>query len=224
MQALKLIIGNKNYSSWSMRPWLLLKHFEIPFEEIRIPLFTSESMRQVNSYSPSGLVPVLVHQDLTLWDSLAICEYIAELNPHIPLWPKQQNARAIARAVAAEMHAGFSALRNTLTMNVRARYQWKDVSVEVFNDIKRIENLWQDCRTRFGKSGDWLFGDFSIADAMYAPVATRLQTYSVPVSPLTRNYIDTLYRLPAFKLWQEQAKQEKEKIDRYEYTDWIREY
>ena len=224
MQALKLIIGNKNYSSWSMRPWLLLKHFEIPFDEIRIPLFTEDTPKQLKVYSPSGLVPALIHQELNLWDSLAICEYLAELNPQISLWPKQQNARAIARAVAAEMHAGFSALRSALPMNVRARYQWKDVGIEVMNDIKRIETLWQDCRTRFGQSGDWLFGDFSIADAMYAPVATRFQTYSVPVNPNTRNYIDTLYRSPAFKLWQEQAKQEKEKIARYEYTDWVREY
>lgn len=223
MQALTLVIGNKNYSSWSMRPWFLLNYFNIPFNEIKIPLFTADAPKQISAYSPSGLLPVLLHGDLTIGDSLAICEYVAELNPQLAMWPKEQNARAIARAVAAEMHSGFSALRATLSMNVRARYQWKNVSADVANDIKRIESIWLDCRTRFAKAGNWLFGEFSIADAMYAPVATRFRTYSVPVSVHTRNYIDNLYSSSAFQLWQQQAGQEKEIIERYEYTDWVRE-
>lgn len=220
MSSLKLIIGNKKYSSWSMRPWLVLKHFNIPFDEIRIPLFQADSEARLRQYSPSGMVPVLHDGDFVVWETLAICEYLADKFPALPLWPRDLKARALARAVSSEMHAGFSNLRMKLTCNLKARYQWQDCGELVARDIRRIEAIWAQCRQTHGQGGPFLFGDFTIADAMFAPVATRFRTYDAPVSQLSRDYIEAIYSLPAFRQWHDVAIVETEVIPQYEYSDW----
>lgn len=219
MSSLKLIIGNKKYSSWSMRPWLVLSHFGIPFEEIRIPLFQADSEERLKAYSPHGMVPVLHDGDLVVWESLAICEYIADKFPERHAWPQDRRARAIARAVSTEMHAGFVNLRTALTTNLKARYKWKDSGAAVARDIARIEAIWAQCRRDYGQHGPWLFGEFSIADAMFAPVATRLRTYDVPITTVSRDYVNSIYQLPAFKQWEAAAIAETEEIPQYELAD-----
>ena len=222
METLTLIIANKKYSSWSMRPWLFLKHYQIPFSEVLIPLYKADSHAVISQYSPTGLVPVLKHGDLTVWESLAILEYIAELYPQTQAWPADRRARALARAISSEMHAGFIPLRSNLTTNVIARYQWQDCSEAVKSDIARIEAIWAQCRRDYGKSGPWLFGEFSIADAMFAPVATRFRTYNAPISASSRAYVESIHQLPAFQSWYNEALNEKEVIPAYEYTHWQR--
>ncbi len=222
MDTLTLIIANKKYSSWSMRPWLFLKHHQIPFTEVYIPLNAANSRERVREYSPTGLVPVLKHGELTVWESLAILEYLAELYPNTHAWPSDRRARALARSVSSEMHAGFINLRTNLTTNVTARYQWQDCGETVVADIARIEAIWAQCRRDFGKNGPWLFGEFSIADAMFAPVATRFRTYNVPISATSRAYVETVHQLPAFKLWYEGALQETDVVPAYEYSHWQR--
>lgn len=219
MSSRKLIIANKRYSSWSMRPWLFLTHHGISFEEIRIPLFTTDSEARLREYSPSGFVPVFYENDLVIWDSLAILEYVAETYPQTHGWPTAVKARAMARSVSAEMHSGFAALRSTLTMDLKTRYQWQDSGPAVAKEIARIETIWTQCRSEFGKQGPWLFGEFTIADAMFAPVATRFHTYSVPISATSQAYVDTVMQLPAFKQWQAAALAESEVIEQYEKTD-----
>jgi glutathione S-transferase len=222
MEALTLIIGNKKYSSWSMRPWLFLQHHHIPFAEVRIPLFAANSRAALREYSPTGLVPVLQHGELTIWESLAILEYIAELYPQTRGWPADRRARALARAVSAEMHAGFINLRTNLTTNVIARYQWQECGEAVAADIARIEAMWAQCRHEHGNHGPWLFGEFSIADAMFAPVATRFRTYNVPLAATSRDYVETVHQLPAFKSWYDEARRETEVITENEYSHWQR--
>jgi glutathione S-transferase len=212
MNDLTLIIGNKNYSSWSLRPWLLLKQAAVPFKEIRLA-FGSDDLSE---YSPSGLVPALKHGSLTIWDSLAIAEYLAEQFPEKELWPRDVEARAIARSVSAEMHSGFINMRTHMNMNCRGHSPGKGVTPEVSKDIQRIQQIWQDCRTRFGKGGEFLFGKFSIADAMYAPVTFRFVTYAVPLSPIAQAYVNTLQGLPAMQEWLAAAKAETEAIEQYE--------
>lgn len=216
MNELTLIIGNKNYSSWSLRPWLLLKHAGIPFNEIRIPIYGSE-WDNILSYSPSGKVPALRDGDLAIWDSLAICEYLAERFPDHPLWPANKQARAVARSVSAEMHSGFTDLRNSMTMNCRKVFPGKGCAPGVQEDIDRIQEIWNDCRARFGKEGSFLFGRFSIADAMYAPVTTRFTTYDVPLDQVSASYVKVLQALPAMQEWYAAAHAEKEVIEQYEY-------
>ncbi|MBD2090876.1 glutathione S-transferase family protein [Microcoleus sp. FACHB-1515] len=210
--ALILIIGNKNYSSWSLRPWLVLKQSGLEFEEVRIPLDLPDTTEQISAYSPSGRVPALQHDGLTLWESLAICEYIAELAPDRHLWPAEAAARAVARAVSAEMHSGFSSLRSQMPVDCRARRP-QTATPAVQRDIDRICNLWQTCRQNFGGTGDFLFSSFSIADAMYAPVATRFVTYAVPLPPIAQAYVDALWQLPAMQEWLAAAAAETEVID-----------
>ena len=212
MSDFTLIIGNKNYSSWSLRPWLLLKQAAIPFEEVRLAI----GIDDLSKYSPSGQVPVLKHGTLTLWDSLAIAEYLAEQFPEKCLWPDDVGARAVARSVSAEMHSGFANLRTHMNMNCRGHFPGKGMTPEVEKDILRIQQIWQDCRSRFGKGGDFLFGKFSIADAMYAPVTCRFVTYAVPLSPMAQAYVNTLQGLPAMQEWLAAAKMETEVIEQYE--------
>ena len=212
MNLLTLVIGNKNYSSWSLRPWLLLRQASIPFEEVRLVL----GIDDLSKHSPSGLVPVLKHGALTIWDSLAIAEYLAEQFPEKALWPRDVEARAVARAVSAEMHSGFINLRTHMNMNCRGHFPGKGMTPEVAKDIQRIQQIWQDCRSRFGKDGDFLFGKFSIADAMYAPVSFRFVTYAVPLAPVAREYVSTLQDLPAMQEWLAAAKEESEVIEQYE--------
>ena len=205
MSNLHLVIGNKNYSSWSLRPWMALTMAGIPFRETVIPLDTPETAQQIAEHSKAGRVPVLHHGRLAIWESLAIMEYMAELFPEKNLWPKATAARALARSVANEMHAGFGALRNACPMNLRRPKKPVPMGATVLKDVERIETIWRECRTKFGKTGKFLFGKFSIADAMYAPVVTRFDTFAIPVAEDTRCYMDTVMNTPAFQSWREAA-------------------
>jgi len=216
MSELTLIIGNKNYSSWSLRPWLVLKQTGIPFREQVIFLDTPAGDAALADSSPSGRVPVLRDGDITVWESLAICEYLAERYPDKDLWPADPAARAVARAIANEMHAGFAALREHMTMNVRRRFPGRGRTPEVTRDISRILNLWKDCRTRFGKKGSFLFGEFSIADAMYAPVCLRFITYVVELDADSAAYVAKISTLPAVREWIDAATVEPAVIRQYE--------
>jgi glutathione S-transferase len=211
-----LIIGNKNYSSWSLRPWLLLRQAGIDFEEIRINLGAPDLRAQILRYSPSGKVPVLIDGAVTIWDSLAISEYLAERHPQLQLWPADVEARAVARAVSAEMHSGFAALRENMTVNCRKFLPGKGRAPGVAEDIARISAIWTDCRQRFGQDGEFLFGRFSIADAMYAPVALRFRTYAVELDPVCAAYTLSLLQLPAVQDWVAQAGAETETLPAFE--------
>ncbi|WP_374299704.1 glutathione S-transferase family protein [Ferrovibrio sp.] len=202
MSKLTLVIGNKNYSSWSLRPWLALKAAGQAFAEVLIPLRQPDSKANILSHSAAGKLPVLKHDDLLVWDSLAICEYIAETWPEAKLLPEDRRARAVARSVMSEMHSGFVALRRDLPMDICRLGKASGIaSEEARLDIARIQQVWQDCRGRFGKDGDFLFGRFSLADCMYAPVATRFRTYGVAMDPVSAAYVDAIYALPIMQEW-----------------------
>jgi glutathione S-transferase len=200
-----LVIANKLYSSWSLRPWLLLRQLGIAFDEIVIPLDQPDTRERILAHSPAGKAPVLVDGDTTVWDSIAICEYAAERWPEAGVWPSDWADRALARSISAEMHSGFVALRRALPMNLGKRFAERDRGAEVARDVARIEAIWRDARGRYGQGGRFLFGAFSAADAMYAPVVTRLDTYSVPVAPETRAYMDAILSLPAYREWLDAA-------------------
>jgi glutathione S-transferase len=200
---MQLVIANKAYSSWSLRPWLVARHFEIPFEEIQVLLDQPDTSEQIRKFSPSGRVPCLIDGDLAVWDSLAIIEYLAESYPDRPIWPADRQARAVARSISAEMHSGFQALRSACPMNLKKRFAYRDWGRPAQEDAVRIVELWRDARSRFGAGGPFLFGAFSAADAMYAPVVTRFDTYGWPVEPETRSYIDAILALPAFVAWRQ---------------------
>ncbi|BAM89170.1 putative glutathione S-transferase [Bradyrhizobium oligotrophicum S58] len=215
---LKLVIGNKNYSSWSMRPWLALRGCDIAFEEIVIPLYTDDpaDKARILSHSPAGKVPVLIDGAITVWDSLAIIEYLAERFPEAGLWPADAAARAQARSVSAEMHSGFQALRNECPMNLHRPLRPVELSADAKANIARVEEIWRDCRARYGAGGPFLFGRFGGADAMFAPVVTRLHTFAVPVAADTRAYMDTMMAMPAFAEWVKDGLAETWTIDRVE--------
>lgn len=203
-----LVIANKNYSSWSLRPWLAMKQAGIPFEE-KLVLLCGEGWKdEVVRNSPSGRVPVLRHGRRTVWESLAILEYLAEAFPGAGLWPPDAEARAVARSVAAEMHAGFTALRAHMPMNLRKSLPGKGRGEGVDEDIGRIAAMWGDCRARFGRGGPFLFGAFTNADAMYAPVVTRFKTFAVDLDDTCRAYCDAVLSLPALGEWYRAAKAE----------------
>jgi len=206
MAPLTLVIGNKNYSSWSLRAWLFMKHVGVEFEEILVALDSADTRDQLDRYGPSGRVPVLRQGKLCVWDSLAICEYIGELSGKG--WPKVREARAIARSVCAEMHSGFTTLRSLWPMNARARNRRTAVTAALEADVERIDEIWNDCRVRFGKDGPWLFGEYSVADAMYAPVVLRFNTYGAHVSQTARWYMATVLEDAALQEWLQAAKQE----------------
>ncbi|WP_042689531.1 glutathione S-transferase family protein [Azospirillum sp. B506] len=210
MSDLILVMGNKAYSSWSLRPWLALKQAGLPFAETLIPLRQPDTAARIAEHSPSGRVPCLVHDGLAIWDSLAICEYVAELAPDARLWPADRAARAVARSVAAEMHSGFVSLRTTMSMDLKRDRKGEGMTAATAADIARIEALWADARARFGvpAGGPFLFGAFTVADAMFAPVVTRLETYGVAVSPVSRAYMDAVLALPAMRDWIAAAKDE----------------
>ena len=210
MPDLTLVIGNKNYSSWSLRPWMLLKHLGLQFEEVLIPLDTPEFKDEVEKYGPSGRVPVLRHGTHCIWESLAICEYVAELSSRG--WPEERHARAIARSVCAEMHSGFVNLRMEWPMNARARNRRTPLTPGLEADIDRVDEIWVDCRRRFGAGGPWLFGEYSIADAMYAPVVLRFKTYGAGVSETARWYLATALEDPAMQEWVQSAQGEPWKL------------
>ncbi len=211
-----LVIGNKAYSSWSMRPWLLMKQAGIAFGEVRIPLYRQDSKATILRYSPAGRVPVLVDGSLTVWDSLAICEYLAEKYPEKRLWPSDIRARANARSISAEMHSGFVHLRGQMPMNVRRRMPGRGRTPEVLAEISRIQAIWNDCRARFGADGPFLYGEFSVADAMYAPVVSRFQTYQVELEGGARQYAESVHALAAMQEWIAGANTETEVISEYE--------
>jgi glutathione S-transferase len=215
--ALTLVIGNKNYSSWSMRPWLALKACNIAFDEVSIPLYTGTADKQrILEFTRSGKVPALVDGDLTIWDSLAIIEYIAERFPDRRLWPQNAAMRAHARSVSAEMHSGFPALRNECGMNLHRAVGAKTLSADARADIARIQESWAECRERYDKLGPYLFGAFSGADAMYAPVVHRFRTYAIDVTPTVRDYMDTMMALPAFREWTRAGLAETLVIEKFE--------
>lgn len=211
MTDLTLTIGDKMLSSWSFRPWFLMTHAGIPFAEDNIRLDQPDTRKILAEKSPAGLVPFLTHGDLKIWDSLAIMEYVNELFPEKQLWPENSEARAIARAVSAEMHSGFSALRTVWPMNFNREGLSHLTTGGVSRDIKRIDTIWTECRTRFGSEGPFLFGAFSIADAMYAPVVSRFFTYGpVSVSPESSTYMEAIRALPAFIEWGKGARAQLE--------------
>jgi glutathione S-transferase len=205
---LSLIIGNKNYSSWSMRPWLAMKVAGIDFAEEVISLNAADFKERVSRVSGTGKVPVLSDGDVHVWESLAILEYLAEKHPDAGLWPSDPGARACARAIASEMHAGFVPLRRHLPMNMWRPVRPRDLPEPVAANVRRIESIWTDCRTRFGKGGPFLFGRFGAADAMYAPVVSRFQTYAVAVSGVARDYMQAVMALPAWTEWRSAALEE----------------
>ena len=206
--ALTLIIGNKNYSSWSLRPWIAMKVAGIPFAETVVPLDTPEFNQTVSPVSGSGKVPALADGDVHVWESLAILEYLREKFPNAGLWPEVPAARAHARAIAAEMHAGFLPLRRHLPMNFWRPMKKRDLTPEVAENVRRIDAIWSQCRERFGRDGPFLFGTFGAADAMYAPVVSRFHTYAVEVSPAARDYMQAVMQLPAWKEWDCAARKE----------------
>ena len=206
MAPLTLVIGNKNYSSWSLRPWLFMKHMGLEFQEVLIPLDTAETRDQIDRYTPSGRVPVLRQGTLCVWDSLAICEYVAELSGKG--WPQAREARAVARAVCAEMHSGFSTLRSLWPMNARVRNRRTAITAALEADIERIDEIWNDCRGRFGGGGPWLFGEYGVADAMYAPVVLRFNTYAARISQTARWYMASVLEDAPLQEWLKAAKQE----------------
>src|ERR1700704_1473127 len=215
--ALKLVIGNKNYSSWSMRPWLALRANNIPFDEVFIPLYTGEADKErILRFTHSGKVRVWKDGDVTIWISLAIIEYVAERFPQAMLWPEDRARRGHARSISAEMHSGFAALRNECGMNLHRPIRTIALSADAQANIARIQQIWIECRERFAKLGPFLFGAFGGADAMFAPVVHRFRTYAIPVAPEAQGYMDTMLSLPAFQEWTRAGLAETLLIDRFE--------
>ena len=213
MQDLTLVIGNKNYSSWSLRAWFLLKEMGLEFDEILLKLFTDEFEQGIGKYSPSKQVPVLKDKQHIIWDSLSIAEYLNEQYPDKQNWPKDSSARILARSLAAEMHSGFFTLRSQMPMNCRAENRNIKMTDDLQTDIDRIIHIWNECRNLYATQGPWLFGEFSVADAMYAPVAFRFASYSVNVVDEARTYMDFLLSRPAMQQWKQDAIAEKEVIE-----------
>lgn len=209
-----LVIGNKAYSSWSLRPWLAMTHAGLAFDEVRIPLYENGHAAKIRAFSPAGKVPVLRDGATTVWDSLAICEYLAERHADKCLWPADTAARAYGRSISAEMHSGFTALRTHLPMNLRRVFPGAPANAAVAADIARVAAIWEEGVQRFG--GPFLLGAFSIADAMYAPVATRFRTYTVALPAVAQRYADLLLALPAMRAWTAAAAAETEVVAQFE--------
>ena len=218
MPALKLVIGNKNYSSWSMRPWLAMRASNIAFDEIFIPLYTDNKAdkERILNFTHSGKVPALIDGDVTVWDSLAIIEYLAERFPEARLWPEDRAARALARSISAEMHSGFLPLRNECGMNLRRPIRRGQLSADAHANVARIDQIWNECRARYGKSGPFLFGTFGGADAMFAPVVHRFRTYAIEVTPVAADYMNTMLAQSAFQQWTRDGLAETLVIERAE--------
>ncbi|KAB8040236.1 glutathione S-transferase family protein [Janthinobacterium aquaticum] len=212
---LTLIIGNKNYSSWSMRPWVALRAFGIPFQEVRVLLDQRDTAANIAEYSACGRVPVLLAGEITIWDSLAICEYLAEQFPDLHLWPQDVAARAMARCICAEMHSGFAGLRNDMSMHIKARLPGRGRTPAAQADIGRISEIWEECLSRFGHH-QFLFGDFSIADAYFAPVVMRFKTYGVALAPALNAYCERVCAHPAVAQWIAEALAETETAPKHD--------
>jgi glutathione S-transferase len=216
VSGLTLVIGNRNYSSWSLRAWLALQATGLNHEEIVIPLGQAETEAEILRHSPTAKVPALTHGELLIWDSLAICEYLAELAPEAGLWPADPAARAVARSVTAEMHSGFVPLRKHMPMNLRASYPGAGREPGVEDDISRIAAIWEQCRRDYGRDGSLLFGRFTIADAFFAPVVSRFRTYGVSLEGEARRYMNAVWALPAMIEWADKARAEQWAVDRYD--------
>ena len=215
---LKLVIGNKNYSSWSMRPWLALRAHNIAFEEVFIPLYTVDTADKdrILSFSHAGKVPTLVDGEVTVWDSLAIIEYLAEKFPDAKLWPEDRAWRAHARSISAEMHSGFMPLRNECGMNLHRPVGALALSDDARANVARVQEIWADCFRRYGEQGPFLFGAFGGADAMFAPVVHRFRTYAIEVKGDARHYFEAMMALPAFQQWTREGLAETLRIERFE--------
>jgi len=213
---LRLVIGNKNYSSWSFRPWIALRSAGIPFDETVIPLYVEGSPEQIRKHSPAGKVPILHDGDISVWESLAIIEYVADKFPNAGLWPADPAARAYARAISTEMHAGFAPLRNECGMNMWRPPARKELSEAAKANVARIQDIWSGARDRFGAGGAFLFGKFSAADAMFAPVVSRFETYAIDVSAPVRAYMEAMIATPAWQEWRKAALKEEWPIERFE--------
>ena len=226
MAEFTIYLGNKNYSSWSLRGWLMLKQAGVPFDEVVIPLYEPQSRAEILRHTPSGKMPTLVHNrksggPVTVWESLAIGEYLAELFPEAGLWPKDPAARAHARAISHEMHAGFLPLRRHFPMNMRSVFD-RAIIPEIQGDIDRITSLWRDCRQRFGApskdpGGDFLFGAFTIADAMFAPVVSRFRTFKLALDGEAEAYARAITAWPAYQEWLAGARNEPMVIEQWEF-------
>jgi glutathione S-transferase len=216
MPLLLLVLGNKAYSSWSLRPYLALSQAGIAFEEKVIRLYEPNSKAEILRYSPAGKVPVLIDGDTAVWESLAICEYAAEKFPTAGLWPADPRARAHARAIATEMHGGFAALRRAYPFNCRRAPRAIEGNADADADIARVTQLWSAARARHGQGGPFLFGGFTIADAMYAPVAGRLRQYAVALDPVCAAYVEAIHALPAMRRWIADAVAEPWLVERFE--------
>jgi len=211
-----IYIGNKNYSSWSLRAWLMVKASGIAFDEVLIPLYEPQSRAELVRHSPSGKVPALRHGEVVVWESLAIGEYLAEQVPQAGLWPADEAARAAARSASAEMHAGFANLRRHLPMNMRSVFAGREIIPEIQADLDRIAAIWRDCRRRYGAGGSYLFGAFTIADAMFAPVVSRLRTYRIMLDDEAQAYADSLWATPALQEWVAAANDEPMIVEQFE--------
>lgn len=213
MSKLLLVVGNKNYSSWSLRPWIFLRHHKVDFEEKRVPLFTHTTEQELAEYNSDYKVPVLKDGDLYVWDSLAILEYLSEVYLDNRGWPEDRNARAIARSISSEMHSSYFNVRNELPMNCRKKFESIKLSQGATHEIERIKALWQQCRSEYGGSGEWLFGTYTIADAMFAPIALRFNGYGVPLSGIEAKYVQCVLNHPGIVEWVEAGKREKEVLE-----------
>jgi len=213
MSDLTLVIGNKNYSSWSLRPWFFLKHHGIEFKERRVPLFVETTQAELAEYDSDFKVPVLKDSDLVVWDSLSIFEYVSEVYLGGGGWPDEPEVRSVARSVSAEMHSSFFNVRSELPMNCRKKFAQIKLSQAAELEIGRITSLWRKCITGYGDGGEWLFGEFSIADAMFAPVAIRFSGYSIPLGDIEAGYVQSVLNHPAIIEWVEAGEQETEVIE-----------
>ena len=206
----KLIIGNKNYSTWSFRAWWVLKQAGVEFEELVVPLYVDGYRDRLLAYTPSTKVPIYLEDELVIWDSLAICEYVAET--HASLWPEEAAARARARSLSAEMHSGFFAIRGALHMNCRSEHRSVAITPDIEEEVRRVEAIVSDCRRTYWQKGPWLFGTFSIADAMFAPIIFSLNTYDIRCNSAVNDYAETLRKDAFVREWFEAARAEKETI------------
>ena len=213
MTDLTLIIGNKNYSSWSLRPWIFMKHFNIKFTEKQVALFTDTTNDELSEYYSDFKVPVLKDGELIVWDSLSIMEYVSEKYLQSKGWPKDEKNRSTARSISAEMHSSFMNLRNELPMNCRKSFNDIKLSNDAEQEIDRVKALWRYCRRELGSTGEWLFGEYSIADAMYAPIALRLHGYNIPLDGIEADYVDSVLNQPNIISWINSGKLEKEVIE-----------
>lgn len=210
---MKLIIGNKNYSSWSLRPWLLLSVNNVPFEEIRIPLFTDRTHDELKKYTKAGKVPVLHDEDIIVWDSLAICEYVSEKYLNGMGWPEDIKSRATARSYCAEMHSGFHEIRNRMPMNCRASDRKIEVDKKLREEIKRIDHIWSNLMKNNSLEDSWLFGKFTITDSMFAPLVFRFKTYNITLSNRAEQYLEYVYSNALMQTWLADARNESETIE-----------